>query len=304
MKELQEIANNERIAILSGQDENMEDIFMGNIGPVFKMDDSFDKSMCIDIAEIINESNNLKEIVFVNYNRYYRDVIPGIKKGKKITWIITHSVASLTDPKLNIIFKNIMEFYSRGHIDCIGCTDMGLYELLLKKGYCAQLVKLAYNSDTTDYYEDSGSIGILSDDYDPKHGLYNMLTALKLVDYENVKLISTMPATKHFLEFFSLKYSICNNIDEVMKNNFVNLYCNFTNSDEFVIIKSMDMGIPCIVGNCNMFNEYPLLKKYLVLLSDDDVNEIAEKISNVRQHMKEIFKEYEKFRHKYIEKSQ
>ena len=63
------------------------------------------------------------------------------------------------------------------------------------------------------------------------------------------------------------------------------------------------MGIPCVLGNTDIFDKYPKLKKFLVLKSDDDISEIANKIDSVKENREIIIKEYEKFRKKYSEES-
>ena len=149
----------------------------------------------------------------------------------------------------------------------------------------------------------SDSIGLIGNDYNPNHNVYNELSALKLIDYSYVKMIKTMPATNHFIKFFDIKEKEVNTLNEVMSDNFVNLYCNFTSTNTELILKSMDMGIPCILGNTDIFDKYPKLKTYLVLQSDDDISEIANKIKNVKENNKDILQMYEKFREAYSKNS-
>lgn len=54
----------------------------------------------------------------------------------------------------------------------------------------------------------------------------------------------------------------------------------------------MDVGTPCIIGNTNLLDNDEKSKKLLVLDSDDDVNEICEKIDNVLENKKETEKLY------------
>ena len=64
----------------------------------------------------------------------------------------------------------------------------------------------------------------------------------------------------------------------------------------------MDLGVPCIIGNNNFLpEEYSIMNQYLVVKSDDDVNEIARKIKGLIDK-KKIMREYEKFRTKYSKK--
>ena len=63
----------------------------------------------------------------------------------------------------------------------------------------------------------------------------------------------------------------------------------------------MDRGIPCIVGNTDFFDKNEILKKYLVVTSDDDINEIRDKLLEVKKNKSLIMKEYKKFRKSYKE---
>ena len=58
-----------------------------------------------------------------------------------------------------------------------------------------------------------------------------------------------------------------------------------------------------MVGNTDIFDDYPNLKQYLVLDSDDDIGEIANKINSIRENKDTILKEYAKYRKDYIKES-
>ena len=103
-----------------------------------------------------------------------------------------------------------------------------------------------------------------------------------------------MKATKNFIEFFKLNCKKEANIDEIMKNNFINLYINFTNTNIELIKKSFNLGIPCLVGNTTYFDNNKYLKEHLVVKSDDDINEIADKINFVKNNREKIMNEYSK----------
>ena len=88
-----------------------------------------------------------------------------------------------------------------------------------------------------------------------------------------------------------------------MVDNEINLYCNFTFNNMELILKSLDLGIPCLLGNTDIFDDYPNLKKYLLLDSDDDIGEIANKINCIRENRDTILTEYDKYRKEYTKKS-
>ena len=101
-----------------------------------------------------------------------------------------------------------------------------------------------------------------------------------------------MKATTHFYKYFNINSKVFDNIDDVIEDNFVNLYINFTNTNKELILKSYNCGVPVIVGNTDFYDNNKYLKEHLVVKSDDDVNEISEKINFVKKNYKKIMEEY------------
>ena len=98
---------------------------------------------------------------------------------------------------------------------------------------------------------------------------------------------------------FGIKYTTNN---KYMDNNVVNLYINFTDNNNVLFLESMDKGVPCILGNNDLIQD-SILKKYLMLESDDSIDEIKEKIEIVKNNRENIIKEYKMFRDDYSKKS-
>lgn len=292
------IEHNEKIVFLPKSDELYLDAFSDMYGKCIV----FDESDVNDYKKIVDEINSskLKEIYFVNFINTYRKVMPEINKKIKVYELITVNVANLTSIYVLPIFYDVAEFYERQIIKKIYAVDKSMYQILKNAGYNVEraIIKMPFNNDKFNLEnKKNNSIGILSTDYDPVHNFYNMLTSISLVEnYDKVKLISHMNATRDFFNHFDIRHEFCDSLDEVMKDNFVNLYCNFTNTNPYLIFKSMDNGIPCIVGNTDIFDDNEFLKETLVLKSDDDVNEIAIKINSIKDNYDKIFEEYKKIR--------
>lgn len=254
------------------------------------------------IIKFINASN-AKQVIFFNGIHRYRQIIPYINSKKRIKFIFTSSISNLTYYKALSDFNLIMEHYDRDIIEKIGVTDDELYKVL-KRNY-SNISCIAFdNISNKKSNNKSKTIGLLSNDVDSNNNVYNQLSALTLADYDKVKLIVRMAITKPFMELFGIKYEIVTSIDKVIYNNFVNIYINFTNTNVELVLKSMDAGIPCILGNTTLFDDYPILKENLVLKSDDDINEIADKIKNIDSVRGNILEEYKKFRKSYSAQSE
>lgn len=256
-----------------------------------------------DYTLLVNEiNNNAQKIYFINFLNLYRKILPGLNKNIEKNEMFLCPIGNLTSSFILPIFYDIIEFYERKLIDNIYASDDSAYQILRHANYRAFKFdfKLPFNRDSINNSKNSKSIGILSNDYDPVHNFYDMLTAVSMVkDYDIVKFVPYMNASREFFNHFDIRHEFCNNLNDVMNDNFVNLYCNFTNTNPCLILKSMDMGIPCIVGNCSLFDNNKILKGLLVLNSDDDVNEIADKINNIKSNYDVIFDEYIKWRKDY-----
>lgn len=257
-----------------------------------------------ETEKLINTINNNDiQLILFDYDEFFRQILPYIRKNIKIKWIIKNGLASMTDSSVRDTFRSLIEFCDRDMINSIGCLDFGAYKVLSNAGYNASHILLDIEKKK-ERVNKSNTIGIIGNDYNPNHNIYNELTAITMVDYDYIKILKHMPATKHFIQFFNINEKEVDSFEEVMKDNFVNLYCNFTLTNTEYILKSMDLGVPCLLGNTTLFDDYPILKKYLTLISDDDVNEIATKIEKIRENKEEILKEYKKFRKDYKEKAQ
>ena len=253
-----------------------------------------------NIIEVINNKN--VQLILLDYDEVYRKIIPYIRKNRKIKWVIKNGLAAMTDGAVRATFSNLMEFCDRNLISCIGCIDNGAYEVLKNAGFNTKRIILDIKEEKNKAKK-SNSIGIIGNDYNPNHNTYNQLTAVTMVDYDYVKILKNMPATEDFIKFFDIKEQEVKTYEELLKDNFINLYCNFTCTIDEVILTSMDNGVPCLLGNTDIFDNYKVLKQYLVLDSDDDVNEMAQKIEKVKKNSDKIMDEYKKFRKDYTKKS-
>lgn len=248
--------------------------------------------------QLINKLSNIDidQIILVDYLYAYRYIMQNV--DKKFKWIITYSVASFTSSAVRDVFNCLNEYYDRSLVSSISCVDNDFNKLLKKAGYNTSLI-----SFDIDYRIENKSkrksIGIIGNDYNPNHNYYNQLTAIKLSKYSIVNICGKTNATKQFVDKFNIEHFIYDNYKDVIKNSDIILYCNFTDTINQFILMCLDNKIPCILGNTAIFDDYPIIKENLVLKSDDDVNEIAEKINNIGNNFDKVMEEYKIFRTKY-----
>ena len=281
--------NESSITFVPKLDYKYYDSINYSIKNAIKIDDVYEDKQ---ITDAINNSA-IKKIYLLGNNDIYRFILPRINKNIEVCWIFNNSFSSLSNAGVRYYLNSIFEYYDRTLINSIGCINLDAKKVLENSGYKCEYIDLKLEKKDVELIE-SNSIGILSDDFDPNNNFYNQLAALTFVDYDVCKFQAVMKATNHFYKYFNIKSKVLKNIDEVMKDNFVNLYINFTNTNKELILKSYNYGVPVIVGNCDFYDNNKYLKEHLVVKSDDDVNEIAEKINFVKNNYKRIMKEYNK----------
>lgn len=253
------------------------------------------------ISEVLSfiKNNNFKQIILVDYVFEYESIISQLDSNKIIKILFTKALGAFSEEHNYFMFNKIVELYNQKRIKKIGVLDINIQKILIKKNINIEQVILDIPRGNKENKYNEKLIGILNDDNNTKHSFYNSLSALKFKNYV-ANLSNYNKETKKFLKLFNIKYvKTKNNIS----NNILNLYINFTDNNYLTFIKSMDEGIPCILGNNSFPFESKYLKDNLVLKSDDNINEIAAKINIVSKNRSKIVNEYEKERLKYSEKS-
>ncbi len=252
------------------------------------------------VTELINK-NNIKQLIFVDYIVEYERILSNLKEDHEIKYIFTNSLGALSSPFLYSVFQGIYTNYKKRKVNKIGFLDNGMYETFRHKGDNVNYLKLDVEPETAEKV-DSNTVGILSDENKDTHSFYNEMSAVKLTNQYAAKIVKCNKVTKKFAKTFDITLEEVEQ-EEVMKNNIVNLNVNFTENHYLYFIKSMDLGIPCLLGNSDLLDHYKTLKEYLVVKSDDDINEIKDKIQLAIKNTKAIQKEYLNFRKDYSKDS-
>ena len=288
IEEIKKHKNKQHIVLLPKYDLEIYDSLNNTLGNVIKITNIIDYK---EVVNIINTSK-LKKIYLVGNDDFYRFMLPRINKNIKVCWIFKNSFSNLSDGGVRYVLNCIFEFVDRSLVDSIGCLNKETMKVLENAKYKCEFIDLKIQPVKQKNNKYKNTIGILSNDYDPNNSFYNQLAALTFIDYDYVKFKCNMGATWYFCDFFNIKNKKLDNFDEIIKDNVVNLYINFTNTNIELIQRSFAYGVPCIVGNTNYFENNKYLQEHLVVKSDDDINEIVEKIEFVRINREKIIAEY------------
>lgn len=248
------------------------------------------------LAEKINKK--YEQVIFFDYYDQFYLLLPLISKKIIKKYIINNGISLLYN---ECILNNMMQLYEykeRKMIDYIATTKYDTYISMKEK---IDYIELDYR--TKIHPKNNNSIGLLGLYYVEYSNFFVQLSAVAISKIKKATVLDQNTVVKKFEEDFNVVIEEEKDVIKLIEQNKVNLDVAFSEVSPINFLISMDAGIPCIIGNTNLLDNEEKLKKLLVLDSDDDVNEICEKIDNVLENKKEIEKLYSIWRKKYSDNS-
>lgn len=293
------VKNSNKILILLKNTENlMKKVFEYNFNnaDVMLIPENYTPFDRERLAENINK--NYDQVIFFDYYDQFYLLLPLISKKVIKKYIINNGIALLYN---EYILNNMMQLYEykeRNMIDYIATTKYDTYVSMKDK---IEYIELDYK--TKIHPKNNNSIGLLGLYYFEYSNFFVQLSAVAMSKINKAVVLEQSPVVKKFGEDFNVAIKEEKDINKLIEQNKVNLDVAFSEVSTIKFLISMDAGIPCIIGNTNLLDNDEKLKKLLVPDSDDDVNEICEKIENVLAKKKEIEKLYSTWRKKYSDNS-
>lgn len=300
--------NPECVGIMNATKELFENTIM--------LQEMFNKKQIENIADYIAKSN-INQIIFATQAHGYKALAEKIKEknSKKIIKFMWHGSHSLfVNRDEEYFLESILDLEKRGIVTSIGFLKESMAKYYLLKGYNACFVMNTINTikpRLSKISKDNIKVGIYSSGDRWEKNTYNQLSACSLVDKNLV--VDTIPATELFKSYCKLMNIKC--VDDLkssvsreelldrMSNNTINLYVTFTECAPMIPLESMQVGVPCIVGDNNHYFTNTNLEKYLVVKSEDSIDEIAEKMKLCIANRDEIIRLYKEWKKDYDLKS-
>lgn len=296
------IYNLDYIVCIPQYDYNLYDAFKYSFKNVILIKDNVS-----DVNNIISfiKNNNIKQVIFVDFLLEYNNVVKTIDLDIEIKFILTKTLASITNFDIYSIVNNVFELRKKNVFKELGVLDLNWYNCLKNKNIEVKFLRLDIQNTAKNKNKNSNTIGIISDEYNANHSYFNELSAIKLNGKYVPNLKSSSNIIKDFSNVFNIDYKYSKETDcvEYIEENIINLYINFTDNNNMLFFRSMDASVPCILGNTNLLREYPELEKMVTVNSEDDINEISQKIDTVIENKEKILKLYKGFRIDYSKKS-
>ena len=276
----------------------------------------FNKKEIEDIAQEISKSN-IKQIIFATQAHGYKALAEELKEKNskiiiKFMWHGSHSLFVNRDEEY--FLESILDLEKRGIVTSIGFLKESMAKYYSLKGYNSYFVMNTVNTikeAKSDIKRDEIKVGIYSSGDRWEKNTYNQLSACSLVD-KNI-IVDSIPATelfKSYCKLMNIKYvedlktSVSRDelVDRMGKNT-INLYVTFTECAPMIPLESMQVGVPCIVGDNNHYFTNTNLEKYLVVKAEDSIDEIAEKMKLCIENRDEIMRLYKEWKKEYDLKS-
>ena len=221
-------------------------------------------------------------------------------------------------------FFRLLELSKEGKIEEIAFLRKGQYEVYKSLGYkCSYLMenyilkeekktKIKNREEVNKQKEEKLiNIGIYPLNYTWDKNIFNQLCIGKMVDNSNINYNELDERMTDFLNTMEIKSTVdkIENINEdelinkVIKND-INISLSFTEYFHPVFFISMELGIPCIIGNTSdLFDDNEILNKYIVTKIEDNPIENGKIVEECLNNKEIVIEEYKKWKEEYNKKA-
>lgn len=266
------------------------------------------------IKEEIKESVN--QIIFMGLEIGWDKLIIKIKKeypNLKIK-VICNTQDSLLyyDYERNNFFR-LLELSKENKVYDIAFLRKGQYitysNIGIKCSYLLQNFQLNNKIHCKERKKDNNklNIGIYPLNYVWDKNIFNQLCISKFIDDSNLNYNNLNPRMKEFLNTMKItntedtieKINEQSLIEKISKNDVI-ISCSFTEYLHPVFFISMELGIPCLIGNnSDLFEEDDELKKFVVTTCEDNPIINSQKIKKLLEEKNKTRELYTIWKEKY-----
>ena len=308
------IYNPECIGIMNSTKESFEQA----IG----IKEIFSQKFIDELTNAIVESG-IKQVIFSGFAFGWKALAEELNRKApeikiKFFWHGAHAMLVQRDE--DYFLYSIMELLDRKIGYSVAFAKESMAEFYRLKGYntCFLPNTVKNISKTSKEQEEKKSgitLGLYSAGNRWEKNTFNQLSAASMIKNAVVDIAPVNELTKSFCKLMgikikdeNLKYMPRQQLLDRMAENDVNLYVTFTECSPVIPLESLELGVPCITGNNHHYFKDTKLEYYLIVKSEDDINEIKEKIENAIYNKEEIISlykdwkvEYDKFVQKKLE---
>ncbi len=300
------IYNPECIGIMNSS----KDLFENTVG----IKELLNEEQIENIANAIIETN-VKYVVMSSITFGWKELVEKIKEKNnniKINFLWHGSHSMFVERDESYFLYSIMEMVDRGLVEKVGFFKESMAEFYRKKGYNSYFVvnnvKNVKVTKDNSFYKDKSKVYLGSYAAGDRWGknTINQLSAASMVKNSVVDIIPVTPLIDEFCTTMNiqindktLNYLPRQELLNRMALNDINLYVTFTECSPVVPLESLELGVPCITGNNHHYFKNSKLADYLIVKSEDDIDEIYCKIKKVLENKQEVMKLYYEWKKEY-----
>jgi glycosyltransferase involved in cell wall biosynthesis len=298
-----------------------KELFENTLG----LSELFNDKYITEIANCIVE-NNIKQVIFSPIAFGWKELIEKIKEKNmnikiKFFWHGSHSLFVNRDE--SYFLYNILEMCDRNIVDSIAFAKESMADFYRQKGYNSVFVKNTVKNinlndiKETEYYKkleklkdkSKVNIGIYSAGDRWEKNTFNQISSLSLIKNVALDCIPSTDLVSSFCKLMNINlkessgYLKREEMAARMALNDLNLYVTFTECSPIVPLESLEMGVPCLTGNNHHYFKNTRLEEYLIVKSEDDIDEIVKKINIALKNKDEIISLYKDWKKRYDEES-
>ena len=259
--------------------------------------------------------SKIKYVVFSSITFGWKGIVEKIKEKNKnikikFLWHGSHSMFVERDE--SYFLYSIMELMDRGLVDSIGFFKESMAQFYKEKGYhtffVTNNVSDIKTTNNNSFDREEGKIYIGSYATGDRWGknTANQLSAASMVKNSVLDIIPITPLIAEFCDTMNITINDKNlgylqrqDLLNRMALNDVNLYVTFTECSPVIPLESLELGVPCITGNNHSYFKNSKLEEYLVVKSEDNIDEICRKMTYAINNKDEIIKLYIEWKKEY-----
>ncbi|MEG2348018.1 MAG: hypothetical protein RSB67_00030 [Clostridia bacterium] len=292
--------------------------------------DLFGDENTIAIKELLNERQieyvveafstvKAKQIIFSSITFGWGKLISKLHEKRpdikiKIFWHGAHAMLIQRDE--SYFFYKVLALLEEKVIYSIAFAKYSMAEFYTKKGYKSYFLPNTIKSEKLNEIKKRNNtirkdnknvyIGLYSAGERWEKNTYNQLSSVSMIKNAIVDIIPVTDLGKSFCKLFNIKindetlnYMSREKLLERIKDNDVNMYVTFTECSPMLPLESLELGVPCITGNNHNYFKGTKLFEYLVVDSEDNIDEIAEKLQYAIKNKEEIISLYKSWKKEY-----
>lgn len=280
-----------------------------------------------DVKEIAQKiaNSNFKQIIFSSFAIGWKDLIIFIKKYNpnikiKTFWHGSHSqILETYGWERN---KEIIQLHRENLIDTMGVCKKSLVEFYKSQNLNVKFLtnnvdvdKNLSESIIAEQKENNNTekvkIGLYAAKCsDWRKNMYSQMAAVSLLENVVLDIVPLDNNARKFAKLLDIEItgeSKSLSREDLLKRMFkndINLYVTFSECAPMLPLESLELGVPCILGNNNHYFKESELEKLLVVNIEDDIEEIKQKIQIAISEKQKINKLYKDFKTKNLKQKE